>query len=78
MFDFIEDTFDSLVDTASDFARDPIKTTVNIATQPIRDWLDIIDGLTEWELRTKAIARLWVDVAWWMALSELIESYKNN
>ncbi len=78
MFWFIEDTFDSIVDTTERFIKNPVKTTVDIATQPLRDWLDIIDWLTEWELRTKAIARLWVDIAWWMAVSELIDWYKTN
>ena len=77
MFWFIEDALDSVVDTASDFVKDPVKTTVRVATQPVRDWIEIIDWLTEWELRTKAIARLWADIAGWMALSELIEMYND-
>jgi len=67
-----------ILDTVEDFVKDPIKTTVKVVTQPVRDWLDIIDWLTEWELRTKAIARLWTEVAMWMAASELIEWYKEN
>jgi len=46
-------------------------------TKPLRDGLDIIDGLTEGELRTKAIASLGADVVAGMAVSELIEWYKN-
>ena len=78
MFWFIEDAFDSVVNTATDFVKDPVRTTVKVATQPIRDWLEIIDWLTEWELRIKAIARLWADIAGWMAVSELIEWYKEE
>jgi len=67
-----------LLDTLEDFVKDPIKTTVRVATQPLRDWLEIIDWLTEGEIRTKAIARLWTDIAMWMATSELIEWHKEN
>lgn len=56
-----------------DFIDSPIKTTVKVATQPVRDGLDILDGLTEGEIRTKAVARLGVDVVSGMALSEIIE-----
>ena len=78
MFWFIEDTFDSVVNTATDFVKDPVRTTIKVTTQPLRDWLEIIDWLTEWELRTKAITRLWADIVGWMAVSELIEWYKEE
>ena len=58
-----------------DFIDDPIGTSVDIATRPIRDGIDIVDGLTEGELREKAILRLGVDVVSGMTLSELIEWY---
>ena len=67
--------FNSAVKTATDFAEDPIGTSVDVATQPIRDGLDIIDGLSEGELREKAALRLGADIAGGMALSELAEWY---
>jgi hypothetical protein len=70
--------FGKLLDTVSDFVEDPIGTTVDVATQPIRDGLDIIDGLTEGELREKAALRLGADIAGGMALNELIEWYSED
>ncbi len=66
------------VDTVTDFVEDPIGTTVDVVTQPVRDGLDIIDGLTEGELRERAILRLGADVVAGMAVSELIEWYGNE
>lgn len=63
--------------TVSDFVDDPIGTTVDTATQPVRDGIEIVDGLTEGELREKAAVRFGVDVASGMALGELINWYKN-
>lgn len=67
----------SLSDTLDDFVDDPIGTTVDIATQPLRDGLTVIDGLTEGELRTKAALRLGADVVGGMALSEVIDWYND-
>lgn len=68
--------FDDIVDGVSEFAKDPIGKTFDMATQPIRDAAEVIDGLTEGELRTKAALRLGADVASGMALGELIDWYK--
>ena len=68
---------DSVVDTASDFVSDPIGKTIDVVTQPIRDGLDVINGLTEGELRTEAAARLGADVVGGMAFNELIEWHNN-
>ncbi len=68
---------DKVTDTVSDFVDDPIGTTVDIATQPIRDGITVIDGLTEGELREKAALRLGADIASSMALSELIDWYSD-
>lgn len=65
----------SVMDTASGFVEDPVGTTVGIATQPVRDGIDIIDGLSEGELREKAVLRLGADIAGGMALSEIVEWY---
>ena len=51
-----------------------IGTVVKGALQPIEDGLDILDGLSEGEIRTMAIARLGVDVVEGMVLSEIIEA----
>ncbi len=67
-----------IINETSEFIDNPIKKTIKVATQPIRDSLKIIDGLTEGELRTKATIRLGADIATGMALRELIEWYKND
>ena len=77
MFDFISDAVGSVVNstvnTVSNFVEDPVGTTVDIVTQPITDSIDVLEGLSEGELRTKAALRLGVDVVAGMALSEVIE-----
>lgn len=69
--------FGKFIDTVSDFVDDPIGTTVDVATQPVRDALEVIDGLTEGELREKAAARLGADLAGGMALGELVDWYND-
>jgi hypothetical protein len=66
--------FESVTDTLEDFIDDPFETTLNTATQPIRDGVE----LTEGELRHKAALRLGTDVALGMALSELVEWGEEN
>lgn len=65
----------SVTKTASDFVEDPIGTTVDVATQPIRDAVDVFEGLTEGEIRTKAALRLGADVVAGMAIEEVIDAY---
>ena len=67
--------FDSVANTAADFVNDPVGTAVDIATQPVADALNVIDGLSEGELRKKAAIRLGADIAAGMAVSELVEWY---
>jgi len=55
------------------FIDNPVGETIDTALAPVNDTLIVMDGLTEGELRVKAIARLGVDAASGMALSELIE-----
>lgn len=69
---------DSIADAASDFVDDPLGTSVKMATQPITDTIDILEGLTEGELREKAIMRLGADVALGMAVSELVDWYGSD
>ena len=47
---------------------------INMALQPIRDADDILEGLSEGEIREKAILRLGADVVGGMVLSEVIEA----
>lgn len=66
-----------IFDTLSDFVDDPIGVSIRTTTQPLRDTLEIVDGLTEGELRLQAAARLGADIAGGMALNELVEWYSN-
>ena len=70
--------FGSILDSVGDFVASPIKTSIDIVTQPVVDIVDVLDGLTEGELRHKAALRLGADVASGLALNELIEMYKED
>tara|TARA_R110000850_G_scaffold2694_1_gene12627 strand:+ start:178 stop:402 length:225 start_codon:yes stop_codon:yes gene_type:complete len=64
----------SLSNTVSSFVENPISTTIDIITQPIKDGCDVLHGLTEGEFRTKAALRLGVDVVAGMAIGEVVEA----
>jgi len=76
MFDFFDKTINSAKYKARRFVNDPIGETVDTALQPVRDAVEVVSGLTEGELRTKAALRLGADVASGMALGELIAWYE--
>lgn len=57
---------------------DLIQKTVKATTQPIKDGLEILEGLSEGEIRQQAIARLGVDVVAGMGIAELIEFLKEE
>lgn len=57
-----------------DLMEDPLGTVAKTAIQPIADGLDVLEGLTEGEIREKAAIRLGADVVAGMALSEVIEA----
>lgn len=78
MWGILEDIGDGICNTVEKVAKAPVQTAIDLAVQPVRDAIDVIDGLSEGELRTMAIARLGADVAGSMALSELIEWYSDN
>ncbi|MCK5603395.1 hypothetical protein KAR91_16035 [Candidatus Pacearchaeota archaeon] len=59
-----------------DVIDDPIGTVVDHVTQPIRDVVEIVGGLTEGELRVFAAVRLGTDVVAGMGTSELIKWYE--
>jgi hypothetical protein len=71
MFDFLTKKFD-------DFMEDPVGEVVHNITAPVRHSIDLVDGLTEGELRVKAALSLGADVASGMAASELIEWYSES
>lgn len=66
--------FDSVVDAVEGFVDDPVGTAIDVATQPIVDGCDLLQGLTEGEFRHKAAMRLGTDVVAGMAVSEIIEA----
>ncbi|CAL9967623.1 hypothetical protein VPHD479_0119 [Vibrio phage D479] len=70
----VSSAVDSVSNTVDDFCHDPVGTTVDMALQPVRDGLDIVEGLTEGEIRYMAAARLGADCVAGMALSEVIEA----
>jgi hypothetical protein len=65
--------FGSLFDAVEDFIDDPIGKSYDMVTAPLVDTLDVLEGLTEGEIRTKAALRLGADVVAGMALSEVVE-----
>ena len=67
-----------LFDIVDDFIDDPVGTAWDTATKPIRDGLDVIDGLTDGEIRSRAAIRLGADVVAGMALSEVIDYLKSE
>jgi hypothetical protein len=50
---------------------------VDAVTAPLRDTLDVLEGLSEGEFRTRAALRLGTDVVAGMAVSEIIEALKD-
>lgn len=79
--EFVEDSVESVGETVENFIEDPVgttvETTVNAVTSPIENGIDLIDGLTEGELRTKAALSLGVDVVAGMGTSELVDWYSS-
>lgn len=65
--------FDSVTKTIDKAIDDPFEFVIDTVTKPVRDVIEVVDGLTEGELRTKAALSLGIDVVAGMALSELID-----
>ncbi len=59
---------------------DLIQKTIKATTQPIKDGVEILEGLSEGEIRQEAIARLGVteDVVAGMGIAEIIEALKDE
>lgn len=68
----ITSLFESAVGEVVEFIQNPVSKTVKTMTQPARDGLDVIDGLSVGEIRAKAALRLGADVVGGMALAEVI------
>lgn len=66
--------FDSISETVDDFCDDPVGTSVDMALSPVYNALDVLEGLTEGEIRAMAALKLGTDVVAGMALSEVIEA----
>ena len=60
--------FGSILSLATDVILSPLRT--------VEDVVDVVEGLTEGELREKAALSLGVDVVTGMALNEIIEWYE--
>ena len=93
MFSILGDIADAAIEVTTDtvssvtkkvskevgeFVDRPLGKTVEVATQPLRDGLDVLDGLSEGEIRTMAIARLGADVVSGMAIGEVIDMLNNS
>ena len=72
--DMVKGVTDTVEDTVNEFVDDPVGFTVDTLTQPIRDSLEVLEGLTEGEIREMAILRLGADAITGMAVSEIAES----
>lgn len=72
MLGFISDCVESVCDEIEEFVDNPIGYTVDSAFNPVRNTADIIEGLSEGEIRTLAIAKLGADVVAGMAFSEIV------
>jgi hypothetical protein len=57
-----------------DLVTDPVRTVTRTALSPVRDSLDVLQGLSEGEIRHRAALRLGADVVAGMAMSEIIEA----
>jgi len=51
---------------------------LDTVTAPVNDVIDVLEGLTEGELRTKAALRLGTDVVTGIAFNEVLEALANN
>jgi len=78
MFNLFDDIVDGVSDTFDSFIDDPLGTVVSTVTSPVINAVDVFDGLSEGELRLKAIASLGLDVAMGLGTNELISWYKTT
>ena len=62
-------------DIMRDLTDRPVKKTAEIVLAPVEDAVEVVEGLTEGELREKAALRLGTDIVGAMALEEVIDWY---
>ncbi len=72
MFGLFDKVVNKITDEVKEFADSPLNYTADKITQPVRDAAVILSGLSEGELRTKAILRFGADAVVGMGSSELI------
>jgi len=65
---------DSISDSVEDFIDNPVGYAVEAAVSPVTDTLELLEGLSEGEIRTLDITRLGADVVGGMVLSEIVEA----
>lgn len=65
---------DSITETANEFVENPVGTTIDMALSPIHNAAEVLEGLTEGEIRYMAASKLGADVVAGMALNEIIEA----
>jgi len=70
----IGDFFDDAIDLTSSI----VDTTLNSSVNTITNTLDLIDGLTEGEIREKAILELGKEAVSNMTQSQLIDYFENK
>lgn len=73
MFGLLDDTTEYVPESVEDFTSDPLGYVVESAVNPVNDTFEVLEGLSEGEIRERAIMRLGADVVGGMALSEAID-----
>ncbi len=73
LFDTISDAVSGAADYAHRTVSDPVGAIERAVMQPVEDAIDVLDGLSEGELRTKAALRLGTDVVAGMTFSAVLE-----
>ncbi len=58
------------------FVTEATSSLLSAAVSPVADVVDVLDGLSEGEIREKAILRLGADAVGGMALAEVIEAMR--
>lgn len=70
MFGILLDIVEDVCEVVDDVVGIPI---ASIVATPVTSGLDLLDGLTEGEIRTKAALKLGVSVVAGMAIGEVVE-----
>ncbi len=73
MFRILDKVVSSVIEEVEEFVDDPVGKVVEKTLQPVKDGIDVLEGMSEGELRLEAALRLGADIASGMAVSEIIE-----